>query len=58
MYFKGILLCGSETWTYTEEEERKVRRVEMKFLRGIMGKSRNDSVRNTYVWGELEMGEI
>jgi hypothetical protein len=40
MYFKKILLCVAETWTCTKREESKLQAAEMKFLRGIVGKTR------------------
>jgi hypothetical protein len=30
----------------------------MKFLRGIVGKTRRERIRNTYITGELKMEEI
>jgi hypothetical protein len=58
VYFKKILLYGSETWTCTEREESKLQAAEMKFLRATVGQTRRDRIRNTYIKGELKMEEI
>jgi hypothetical protein len=38
VYFKKILLYGTETWSCTKREESKLQAAEMKFLRGIVEK--------------------
>jgi hypothetical protein len=58
VYFKKILLYGAGTWTCTKREESKIQAVEMKFLEEIVGKTRRERIRNTYIKGELKMGEI
>jgi uncharacterized Fe-S cluster-containing protein len=44
--------------TCTKREESKLEAVEIKFLRGIVGKTRTDRIRNTYIRGELKIEEI
>jgi hypothetical protein len=40
VYFKKILLYGAETWKCIKGQQRKLQAVEIKFLRGTVGKSR------------------
>jgi hypothetical protein len=46
VYFKKISLYGAESWTCTKKEENKIQAMEMKFLRGILGKTKRDKIRN------------
>ena len=48
-----ILLYGSETWTLTERLKSKLQAAEMKALRLIMGVTRRDRKRNTYIRATL-----
>lgn len=43
---KPVLTFGSETWTTTESQRKKLTSVEMRFLRKIKGKTRRDRIRN------------
>jgi hypothetical protein len=52
IYFKNILLCGAERWTYSKREECKLQAVEMKFLRGKVNSVRRDRGRNTDFMGK------
>jgi hypothetical protein len=45
MYFKKILLDEAETWTCIKREESKLKALDMKFLRGIVGKTKRDRIR-------------
>jgi hypothetical protein len=38
-----ILLYGAETWACTKTDESKLQTVEIKVLRGIVGKTRRDT---------------
>jgi hypothetical protein len=58
MYFKNVPLYGTETWTCTKSEESKLQAVKMIFLRGIVGKTRRERMRNIYITGELKMEKI
>jgi hypothetical protein len=58
VYFEKILIYGAETWTCTEGGESKLQPVEMKFLRGMVGKTMRNRIRNTYIREELKMEEI
>lgn len=44
---------GSETWTITKENQRRLQSAEMKFLRAIGGYTRMDRKRNTDIRNEL-----
>jgi hypothetical protein len=41
-----MLLYGAKSWTCTEKEESKILAMEMKFLRGILGETIRDKIRN------------
>jgi hypothetical protein len=58
VYFKKILLCGTETPTCTKTEENKIQTTEMKFLRVIMGQNKRDRIRNAHIRDELTMENI
>ena len=40
IYFKRILLCGTETWQQQKERESKIQATYMKFLRAILNKTK------------------
>jgi hypothetical protein len=42
----------------TKRQESKLQTVEMKFLRGIVVKTRRDRIRKTYIREELSVDEI
>ena len=46
MYYTPILTYAAGTWTTTKRDESRIQAAEMKFLRGIIGKTRRDKVRN------------
>ena len=46
IYFKRVLLYGAETKT-TKREDSKIQTMEMKFLRAILNKTKEDRIRNT-----------
>jgi hypothetical protein len=43
---------------HTKREKSKLQTAEIKFLRGIVGKTKRERIRNTYIRGELKMEEI
>ena len=51
--FNSILIptltYGSETWSVTTNEERRIEVAEMKVLRSMLGKTRRDRVRNDWI---------
>jgi hypothetical protein len=49
VYFKKIPLYEAETWTCTKRGESKLQTVEMILLRGIVGRTRKDRIRATYI---------
>ena len=50
-------MYGSEAWTVNESELSKIHTVEMDFLRSMIGKKRNDRVRNEWVRQECDVKE-
>lgn len=46
MYYTPILTYAAGTWTTTKRDESRIQAAEMKFLRGIIGKTRRDKIRN------------
>lgn len=55
-YFKTIQLYVVEIQTYTKREKYELQAAEIP--EGIVGKTRRDRIRKTYVRGELKMEEI
>ena len=51
-------IYGSESWTLSERNKRKVKATEMRFLRRIKAITRRDRIRNTIVVEELNMVPI
>lgn len=56
--FKPILTFGSESWTLTKQQENKIQASEMKYLRGIMGVTKRDRLRNVEIRNELEVEPV
>ena len=50
-----VVLCGSENWSLTLREERRLRVFENRVLRGIFGPKRDEV---TGEWRKLHNGEI
>jgi PP-loop superfamily ATP-utilizing enzyme len=46
VYYKKICYKGDESWTCTKKVESKIQAMEMKCLRGILGKTKGDKIRN------------
>jgi hypothetical protein len=55
VYFKKILY-GAQTWPCTKREESKLQAAEMKCLRAVVGKTRRDRSRNTYIREKTDGG--
>ena len=51
------LLYGSECWCLKREDERKLLVVEMSWLKGILGKSRRERIRNEIIREKMEQKE-
>jgi hypothetical protein len=58
IYFKGILLYGTEAWTTTKREDSRIQAMEMKFFRAILNKTNKNMIRNTNIRLELGLDEI
>jgi hypothetical protein len=58
VYFKKILLYEAESMTCTKKEESKIQAMEMKFLRGILGKTRRNKIRNDDISKQLKVDDI
>jgi hypothetical protein len=48
-YQKQLQRYTGETWTCTKRKKSNLQAVEMEFLRGILGKTRRDRIRNTLI---------
>jgi hypothetical protein len=57
-YQKQLKRYTAETWTCTKSKKSNLQAVEMEFLRGILGKTRRDRIRNTLSRGELKKERI
>ena len=51
------LTYGSELWKWNAAEQAKIKAVEMQYLRGAMGRTRMDGVRNMEVYEYFGMNE-
>jgi hypothetical protein len=47
-----------ETWICSKKGEGKLPAAEIKFLRGIVGRTRRNGIKNTYIMGELMVEEM
>lgn len=56
--YKPILTFGCESWTLTKQQESKIQASEMKYLRGIMGITKRDRIRNEEIRKELEVDPV
>jgi len=57
MVWYVLLYGGSECWCRKREDERKLLVAEMIWLRGILGKSRRERLRNEIIRGKMEQKE-
>jgi len=53
----SILLYGAESWTVKKEDENRLRVFEMMCLRRILGVSRRDRLRNTFIKNSLHLDQ-
>jgi hypothetical protein len=51
-------LYGAKSWTCTKKEEGNIQAMEMKFMRGILGKTRRDKIRNNDIREQLKVDDI
>jgi len=51
-------LYGSENWTLTALQRRRIEVAEMKLLRSLAGYTLYDHKTNNYIWGELRIAGI
>jgi hypothetical protein len=51
---RNISLCGSENWTLTVSQRRKIEEAEMKFLRPLAGHTVNDYKKKYSIRRELQ----
>ena len=58
MYFKSVLTYASETWTYTKKELSKIQTTEIKFLSGIVHKTRRDRIHNDKIRETLNVEKL
>lgn len=52
-YYTPIITYVAETWTMSEKSWSRIQAGEMKFLRGVVGKSRKDRIRNVDIRREV-----
>lgn len=45
-YYVLIITYAAETWTMTEKSWNRIKSGEMKFLKGVVGRSRRDRMKN------------
>lgn len=48
------MLYGSEYWAVNEKTKQRISVVEIRMLRWMSGVTREDSIRNKYLWRNLE----
>jgi hypothetical protein len=58
VYFQKFCYYGAESWTCTKREEGKIQAMEMKFLRGILGKTRRDNIRYNDIREQRKVDDI
>ena len=58
IYFKPTLTYVAETVTLTNTEKSRIREVDMTFLRGILGKTRRDGMKNVQIMEKLRIHSL
>ena len=58
IYFKPSLTYASETWTYSKKELSRIQATEMKFLHGMVHKTRSGRKRNDKIRGTLNAEKL
>ena len=57
-YFKPTLTYASETWTLIKKDKSRIQAAEMRFLRSIVQKTRQDKIRNEEMRNRLKIEKL
>ena len=57
-YYLPILTYGSECWTWTKKDLSRLQATEMRFLRGVLDKTRRDRIRNDTIRNTLQINTL